>query len=624
MQLALELLAPAKNKDIGIAAVSCGADAVYMAGPSFGAREAAGNTMDDVAETVRYAHRFGAKVYLTVNTILYDNELAEAEVLIREAVRAGVDALIVQDLAVLKMDIPPIPLFASTQCDIRTPEKARLLESLGFVRLILARELSLEQIRSIRSAVLCDLEFFVHGALCVSYSGQCYLSRRLTGRSANRGACAQACRSLYDLEDGDGKVLQRGVSLLSLKDLRLDGRIPDLVAAGITSFKIEGRLKNASYVKNVVRHYSDRLDEFIAAHPESYRRASYGKLYGGFKPDVDATFNRGYTEFNIDGVRGDWNSADAARSTGEYLGTVSGLRRDVRDGTMSFYVRPEGGSEKVLSNGDGLMFAGESSEESVGMRADTVQDGRITVKGNGSVREGAKVYRNLNVAFEKELEKNMPRRFMDVEANYRTEGGVTSLEAVCEDGTATSFSFAEKAVEARNPQLAAQSLRVQLSKSALDYMFRIGKVEADKVYFYPASEVNGWRRRLAEALASAGGAGRRAAEAAPAPAPEGAGGTPAAFAAALPPHLSFLANCSNRLSEAVLGSCGAVDIDPAYELAPVPDAQVMRCKYCIRAQAGVCLKKGGDRIPSPLYLVNNGRRIRLEFDCRNCEMLVFL
>ena len=337
MQLALELLAPAKNKDIGIAAVSCGADAVYMAGPSFGAREAAGNTMDDVAETVRYAHRFGAKVYLTVNTILYDNELAEAEVLIREAVRAGVDALIVQDLAVLKMDIPPIPLFASTQCDIRTPEKARLLESLGFVRLILARELSLEQIRSIRSAVLCDLEFFVHGALCVSYSGQCYLSRRLTGRSANRGACAQACRSLYDLEDGDGKVLQRGVSLLSLKDLRLDGRIPDLVAAGITSFKIEGRLKNASYVKNVVRHYSDRLDEFIAAHPESYRRASYGKLYGGFKPDVDATFNRGYTEFNIDGVRGDWNSADAARSTGEYLGTVSGLRRDVRDGTMSFY-----------------------------------------------------------------------------------------------------------------------------------------------------------------------------------------------------------------------------------------------------------------------------------------------
>ncbi|MCI2081967.1 MAG: U32 family peptidase [Bacteroidales bacterium] len=618
MQIALELLAPAKNKDIGTAAVSCGADAVYMAGSAFGAREAAGNSMDDVAETVRFAHRFGARIYLTVNTILYDKEITEAEAMIRDAVSAGVDALIVQDLAVLKMDIPPVPLFASTQCDIRTPERAELLESLGFERLILARELSLEQIGVIRNAVRCDLESFVHGALCVSYSGQCYLSRRLTGRSANRGECAQVCRSLYDLEDKNGKTLLRNSSILSLKDLKLDERIPDLVSAGITSFKIEGRLKNASYVKNVVRHYRNVLDAFIAGHPDGYRKASFGKLHGGFEPDPDATFNRGHTTLFLDGKRGDWNSSDAACSVGEYMGKVSGLRRDPRSRSLSFAM--PGGA--AVSNGDGLMFVNAAERGtmasplsgSFGMRADVVENGRITVKDDGRVLDGAKVYRNYNVRFERELEKNMPVRLLDVDVDYCNRKGRTILEAVCEDGTHAELSFDETACPARNPMLAESSVRRQISRTSLYYSFSLRRFDSENVYFYPASVVNGWRRRLAGSLASAKGAycvlgSRRHAY---------------AEHAALSGHLTYLTNCSNHLSEEVLKSLGADGIDPAYELKPVPDSLLMRTKYCIRFQLGLCPGRGGGNIPSPLYLVNNGNRIRLEFDCMNCEMLVFL
>ncbi|MBQ3176142.1 MAG: U32 family peptidase, partial [Bacteroidales bacterium] len=267
MQIELELLAPAKNKDIGIAAIDCGADAVYIAGPKFGARESAGNSFSDIAELASYAHKFGAKVYMVVNTILYDNELEEAQKSISKAWEIGCDAVIVQDLSVLKMDLPPIPLFASTQTNIRTTEQAKFLESLGFQRLILARELSLEQISDIKKSVGADIETFVHGALCVSYSGQCYLSQKLTGRSANRGACAQACRSLYTLIDSSGKVLLKDFPILSLKDFNLSERIPELVKAGVTSFKIEGRLKNVSYIKNIVRLYREKLDLFLAENP---------------------------------------------------------------------------------------------------------------------------------------------------------------------------------------------------------------------------------------------------------------------------------------------------------------------------------------------------------------------
>lgn len=617
MQIALELLAPAKNKDIGTAAVSCGADAVYMAGPSFGAREAAGNTMDDIAETVRFAHRFGSRIYLTVNTILYDKEIPEAEAMIRDAVQAGVDALIVQDFAILKMDIPPIPLFASTQCDIRTPQQAKLLESLGFQRLILARELSIEQIGSIRSAVQCDLESFIHGALCVSYSGQCYLSRCLAGRSANRGECAQACRSLYDIVDGDGNVLLKQGSILSLKDLRLDDRIPELVGAGITSFKIEGRLKNVSYVKNVVRHYRDKIDAFIAEHPDEYCKSSFGTLHGGFTPDVDATFNRGYTHLFIDGTRGDWNSSDAARSTGEFIGTLSRLVRNPGNRTASFVIED---GQKTISNGDGLMFVLPGGK-TLGMRADVVECGRIAVKDDQALKDGIKVYRNYNIRFEKEIENDMPKRLLEAAVDYSTKEGKTTLTAHCEDGFEASLEFDDTADEARNPERAEASLREQLSKTALHYSFELRGIDADKVRFYSASTVNGWRRELAEKLAHRSYEAdkvridRLLREKRAMPGIEGG---------QVPEHLTYLANCSNEFSAQVLESLGARSIDPAYELKPVQGAQLMRTKYCIRYQLGLCRKNSKRQVTEPLYLVNNGRKMRLEFDCKNCEMLVFL
>lgn len=318
MSVALELLAPAKNKDIGIAAIDCGADAVYIAGPAFGAREAAGNSFADIAQLTTHAHRFGARVYLTLNTIVYEDELEDARKCVFSAVEAGCDALIVQDLGLLRMSIPKIDLHASTQCNIRTVEQARWLASLGFRKLVLARELSLAQISAIASAVPdCEIECFVHGALCVCYSGQCYLSQWLTGRSANRGCCIQACRSRYDLLDQDGKLLMKDKAILSLKDLSLQDRLGQLAEAGATSFKIEGRLKNISYVRNIVRAYSNTLDSLVASSGGKYTRSSWGSPEGGFTPHPEATFNRGYTGYFIDGTRGQWNSGAYAKGIGE-------------------------------------------------------------------------------------------------------------------------------------------------------------------------------------------------------------------------------------------------------------------------------------------------------------------
>ena len=320
----LELLAPARNADIGIAAIDCGADAVYIAGPAFGARQAAGNAMDDIARLCAYARRFGARIFLTLNTILYDRELPEAERLLRAAKDAGVDAVIVQDLALAGTDI--LPLHASTQCAIRTPEEAAFHERLGFRRLVLERQISLEDVRRIRAAVGCELEFFVHGALCASYSGQCYLSEQIAGRSANRGACIQACRSLYDLVDAQGRVLERSKALLSLKDLNLISRLDDLARAGVVSFKIEGRLKNISYVRNTVRAYSQALDRMVDAAPQTWRRTSSGRSEGGFTPQLEKTFNRGYTQLFLDGKRGPWAAMEIPKSMGEEIGTVTGTR----------------------------------------------------------------------------------------------------------------------------------------------------------------------------------------------------------------------------------------------------------------------------------------------------------
>lgn len=685
----LELLAPARNMDIGIAAIDCGADAVYIAGPAFGARQAAGNSMEDIRRLTEYAHRFGARIFLTLNTILFDNELAEAERLLAEAKDAGVDAIIAQDLAV--WELTDLPVHASTQCAIRTPEKARLYEGIGASRLVLEREMSLDQIRAIRSSVDCELEFFVHGALCVCYSGQCYMSERIAGRSANRGECIQACRSLYDLVDEDGNVLVRNKALLSLKDYNLKDRLQDLADAGICSFKIEGRLKNISYVRNIVRAYSLALDELVAANPEKLRRVSFGRSEGGFTPDLAKTFNRGYTQLFLDGKRsGNWSSMDAPKSIGEEVGTVvsiAPMRQNFSNGkrpseeNITITLRMKNPGDR-LQNGDGFSFLSKGRGEIVGFRGDVCQGNRITCRNVTGLYPGAKLYRNLSNAFEKELESNLPVRTIPVSVDISvivvpvtsTSSGTEEdwspslpkrlseptyslkINAVSQDGRSVKLEREAGHNAAENPERMRGMFATQISKATGIYSFTLRSLEVEtpdgSLPFLPTSALNAIRRDLAAALEE------MPCRAIPLPVNQASSRTGNAEYPVLEPdvlsqvqdiqettsngpHLSYKANIANHIARKIYMSLGASRTDDAFEISHRPDAELMRTKYCIRYELGLCPVHQAGRqhgranhtsgmvnppIPSSrktnLYLTNNGKRYHLAFDCANCEMVV--
>ncbi len=685
----LELLAPARNADIGIAAIDCGADAVYIAGPAFGARQAAGNSMEDIRRLTEYAHRFGARIFLTLNTILFDNELAEAERLLAEAKDAGVDAIIAQDLAV--WELTDLPVHASTQCAIRTPEKARLYEGIGASRLVLEREMSLDQIRAIRSSVDCELEFFVHGALCVCYSGQCYMSERIAGRSANRGECIQACRSLYDLVDGSGNVLVRNKALLSLKDYNLKDRLKDLAEAGICSFKIEGRLKNISYVRNVVWAYSLALDELVAANPGKYRRVSFGRSEGGFTPDLAKTFNRGYTQLFLDGKRsGNWSSMDAPKSIGEEVGTVvsiAPMRQNFSNGkrpseeNITITLRMKNPGDR-LQNGDGFSFLSKGRGEIVGFRGDVCQGNRITCRNVTGLYPGAKLYRNLNNAFEKELESNLPVRTIPVSVDISaivvpvtsTSPGTEEdrspslpkrlseptyslkINAVSQDGRSVKLEREAGHNAAENPERMRGMFATQISKATGIYSFTLRSLEVEtpdgSLPFLPTSALNAIRRDLAAALEE------MPCRAIPLLVNQTSSRTGNAEYPVLEPdvlsqvqdiqettsngpHLSYKANIANHIARKIYMSLGASRTDDAFEISHRPDAELMRTKYCIRYELGLCPVHQAGRqhgranhtsgmvnppIPSSrktnLYLTNNGKRYHLAFDCANCEMVV--
>lgn len=685
----LELLAPARNADIGIAAIDCGADAVYIAGPAFGARQAAGNSMEDIRRLTEYAHRFGARIFLTLNTILFDNELAEAERLLAEAKDAGVDAIIAQDLAV--WELTDLPVHASTQCAIRTPEKARLYEGIGASRLVLEREMSLDQIRAIRSSVNCELEFFVHGALCVCYSGQCYMSERIAGRSANRGECIQACRSLYDLVDGSGNVLVRNKALLSLKDYNLKDRLKDLAEAGICSFKIEGRLKNISYVRNVVRAYSLALDELVAANPEKLRRVSFGRSEGGFTPDLAKTFNRGYTQLFLDGKRsGNWSSMDAPKSIGEEVGTVvsiAPMRQNFSNGkrpseeNITITLRMKNPGDR-LQNGDGFSFLSKGRGEIVGFRGDVCQGNRITCRNVTGLYPGAKLYRNLSNAFEKELESNLPVRTIPVSVDISvivvpvtSTSSVTEedrspslpkrlseptyslkINAVSQDGRSVKLEREAGHNAAENPERMRGMFATQISKATGIYSFTLRSLEVEtpdgSLPFLPTSALNVIRRDLAAALEE------MPCRAIPLLVNQASSRTGNAEYPVLEPdvlsqvqdiqettsngpHLSYKANIANHIARKIYMSLGASRTDDAFEISHRPDAELMRTKYCIRYELGLCPVHQAGRqhgranhtsgmvnppIPSSrktnLYLTNNGKRYHLAFDCANCEMVV--
>lgn len=685
----LELLAPARNMDIGIAAIDCGADAVYIAGPAFGARQAAGNSMEDIRRLTEYAHRFGARIFLTLNTILLDNELAEAERLLAEAKDAGVDAIIAQDLAV--WELTDLPVHASTQCAIRTPEKARLYEGIGASRLVLEREMSLDQIRAIRSSVDCELEFFVHGALCVCYSGQCYMSERIAGRSANRGECIQACRSLYDLVDEDGNVLVRNKALLSLKDYNLKDRLKDLAEAGICSFKIEGRLKNISYVRNVVRAYSLALDELVAANPGKYRRVSFGRSEGGFTPDLAKTFNRGYTQLFLDGKRsGNWSSMDAPKSIGEEVGTVvsiAPMRQNFSNGkrpseeNITITLRMKNPGDR-LQNGDGFSFLSKGRGEIVGFRGDVCQGNRITCRNVTGLYPGAKLYRNLSNAFEKELESNLPVRTIPVSVDISvivvpvtsTSSGTEEdrspslpkrlseptyslkINAASQDGRSVKLEREAGHNAAENPERMRGMFATQISKATGIYSFTLRSLEVEtpdgSLPFLPTSALNAIRRDLAAALEE------MPCRAIPLLVNQASSRTGNAEYPVLEPdvlsqvqdiqettsngpHLSYKANIANHIARKIYMSLGASRTDDAFEISHRPDAELMRTKYCIRYELGLCPVHQAGRqhgranhtsgmvnppIPSSrktnLYLTNNGKRYHLAFDCANCEMVV--
>ena len=593
---ALELLAPAKTVNVGIAAVDCGADAVYIAGPGFGARAAASNSIEDIKRLCDYAHRFGVRIYATVNTIIYEEELPEVQKLVKELASAGVDALIVQDPAVVSMaEGLGMALHASTQCAIRTPEKARFVESLGYGRIVLERQMSIESVKAISRAVDAEIEFFVHGALCVCYSGQCYLSEYLTGRSANRGECAQACRSLYDVEDASGKVIARNKAILSLKDYNLIKRLEELADAGVSSFKIEGRLKGESYVRNVVRAYSEALDALVIAHPDKYCRSSFGHVRGGFKPDLDKTFNRGYTELYLDGRRGNW----AAEGGGEYVGKVLRL---IRDG---FVLEPVNPSIK-LSNGDGFTFDGG------GFRADVCEGHTVHCKKVDGLTPGVKLYRNLSAAFEHSIEASLPSREIDVRLDVDITDGLLSLYANTEDGrTEALISDCCSKDVARNRDRAIQAVREQLGKRSGIYRFTVSNLTVSgNVPMLSAAFLNGLRRALAEQL-----------EARPVTASPLRKTTPD-VSVGCPSELTYKANVANSIDRSIYSERGATDMEAAYELSHRPGAELMRSRYCVRHQLGLCPKKVPGLKPEPLYLLNNGRRLRLQFHCCECEMTV--
>ena len=594
----LELLAPAKNLACGIAAIDHGADAVYIGAPRFGARAAAGNSIDDIRQLCSYAHLYGAKVYVTLNTIVYDDEIDSVRISISQLEDAGVDAILIQDMALLTMlkeRKSQMALHASTQTDNRTAEKVRWLQDIGFSRAVLARELSAEEIAMIHREVPdIELEVFVHGALCVSYSGICYASEHCFHRSANRGECAQFCRMRFSLVDADGKEIEHERYLLSLKDMNQSDNLQKLIEAGATSFKIEGRLKDVSYVKNVTAAYSERLDAIIRQHPDKYCRASQGYCEYTFKPDLNRTFNRGYTTYFLNGRQSDIASFDTPKAVGSFVGTVKEIRGN------SFNVA----GVTSFANGDGLCFLNEERKFE-GLRANRVEGNRIyPFKMPQNLRPGMALYRNNDQEFERILSKPSATRRIPISIALRAIDDGFELSV----GDVTVHYAAEHQLAQKSPR---ENLVRQLSKLG-DTIYECTEVDVPDNFnfFIPNSQISEMRRKLVAELSK-----KKPCLHTPVSQVERGKGRGEKY-----PY-PYLYNISNRLSQQFYGAVSLT----AYELKG-GNGPIMQCRHCIRYSLGYCVKHGGKR-PSwhePLSLVlGDGRHFRLEFDCQHCQMNVY-
>ncbi|MDD5297818.1 MAG: U32 family peptidase [Rhodocyclaceae bacterium] len=614
-RIPLELLAPAKNAEFGMAAVDHGADAVYIGGPAFGARYGAGNQIADIERLATHAHRFNAKVLVALNTILTDDELEQARAIAWQVYEAGADALIVQDMGLLEMDLPPIQLHASTQTDNRTLEKVKFLEDAGFSQIVLARELTLPEIRHIANGTRAALEFFVHGALCVSYSGQCYISHAHTGRSANRGECSQACRLPYTLKDGEGRVVAWEKHLLSMKDNDQSANLRLLADAGIRSFKIEGRLKDLSYVKNITAHYRQLLDGIMAEAPR-YVPAASGRAVFTFTPRPEKTFNRGATDYFVSGRQEDIGAFDSPAFMGESVGRVSRLDR------AWFEVE----ATAPIHNGDGLTWF-DAHGELQGIRINRAEaiggaqrlhpalaPGQQLAHGAPDLAPGTELFRNRDQEFERLLEKDSAQRRLSVKLSLAEteEGFALTLED--EDGVRATVTAVQAKVVATNAERAMSSIREGLSKLG-GTMFEAVSVTLDLApRLLPAAFVNGLRRDGVLALEAAREAAyRRPLRAEPVT-------PPPSYPAA---DLSYLGNVLNAKARAFYARHGVQVIEAAYEAnREEGEVALMTTRHCLRYSYNLCPKQVKGIRPDPMTLVNGKEKLTLIFDCKRCEMQV--
>ncbi len=583
----IELLAPAANAEVAIEAIKHGADAVYIGAMSHGARKAAGNSLSDISKVVDFAHKFRARVYVTVNTIIYEDEIAGVEKLCRELYKIGVDALIIQDMALLRMNLPPISLHASTQCDIRTPEKARFLQDIGMSQLVLARELTLKEIKEIAENVEIPIECFVHGALCVSYSGRCHISCAMTGRSANRGECSQLCRLPYTLKDGNGNILAKDKHLLSLKDFNASHKLEELLEAGVSSFKIEGRLKDKNYVKNIVTFYRKKLDDIISSHPDEYERSSYGRSEVSFIGTPDKSFNRGFTDYFLSSRRPDSIAS---------LLTPKSLGEEIKD-------------LRLLHNGDGISYFDKDGQYQ-GVNVNKIENGKIVTGRKVNIPVGATIHRTYDLEWQKALDKDTARRTIDIDIE------INSRSVAVHD---------ERGVEVKLPlnvtmEKARQEMDYEKDFSKLGntiYRLRSYKSYLPDYTFIPRSEISALRRMIINALDEANKAVypfeyRRNEK------PE-----------AKYPYkkLDFRDNVANSLAKELYHSHGVNQIEPALEVKdgkPRSGTVVMTTRHCILREIGLCKRLKGRHISEPLTLSSGNNNYRLHFNCADCEMEVLI
>lgn len=604
----LELLVPAKNYTTGKAAIDAGADAVYIGASKFGARVAVGNSLKDIDNLVEYAHFFRVKIYVTLNTILFDNELIEAEKLIWDLWEIGVDAIIVQDMGILEMNLPPISLFASTQTNNFAVEKIKFLEKVGFQRVILARELSLAQIKNIRENTKVDLETFVHGALCVSFSGQCYFSQAIAGRSGNRGTCCQPCRAIYDLVDAKGEIIEKQKHLLSLKDFNLSKHLEELVEAGVTSFKIEGRLKDIDYVTNVVAKYRELLDKIISQN-KKFVRASEGKSVCGFTPNLEKTFNRGYTDyFFSDRQTGIW-SPDTAKSIGQKIGRVVSVHKNYFEIDVA----------KDLQSGDGICFFNRQ-KELVGTNINKVEGNKIYPHSLADIEVGSEIRRNFSLAFDKLLKKeNICKRLIPIKFLFQENDGGFILSAKDENNNGAKVELVIEKKLAKNSSLALETIKKQLEKlGGSAFVADEIKIDWEQPYFLPVSVLNDLRRRVIEELILVRQKNylRLENKIKPNDCPY------------LVKELDYMGNVSNHLAQKFYERHEVEKIEPAFELQKDYQGKViMTTKHCLRYSYGLCPKIKNSstkrkKISEPACLINEKDRYYLEFDCANCQMKI--